>query len=475
MKRLLQLVTLLGALAWCVPASANITYVGAGAMDSDTTTTDSIAPLPASTATDDILLVYCWVRNTGDTTAVSGYTQVAQVDTSTGSHSLFWKRHDGSEGSATCNKSASADSRARQFAFRGAITSGDPWDALGSFQTTGSEPVSLTGITAGNDGDWIIMFGGYEDDDTASIVVTGTDPAAYTEVYAESATGADGAIVMAYGERTTAGASGTVTVDFNVALSDQFAGILMALQPVSFSIPSTPSAQRLECWGNTEDGASSSTQTLAITPTGGTGHILVSFARSSGGVVTHTLSDNSGSNSWSNLVADVANDDDTDNASMSIAYDIAGGSYTLTDTLSAARTFRGMGACEYDDMASASALDGSATGGVGETSGQQATVTTGTFSTTNANNVIVLMATFTCDSCTPTDGTIAGTTVPGTLTANDSMVYDLDVTSTFSTQSCTAADSTNGWVAICAGLKRAAGGGGGGAATPTLMMMGVGD
>jgi len=264
---------------WCVPASATVTYVGAGALGAATLTTDATAALPAGTQADDILFVYCWSRDTGDTTTVTDYTEVAQVDTSTGSHRLFWKRHDGSEGTATCNHDTSSDNYAIQRAFRGVVTSGNPWNAIGSFETAGAEPVSLTGITTGAIGSMVVMFGGYEDNDTASFIQTGTDPAGYTEVYAESTTGADGSMEVGYAIRTAAGSTGTVSVDFNASLSDQFAGILLSLQDACSGLSFGNGFTCIQFANNADtDSGTALTATMSANATAGNQVIVTAFA-----------------------------------------------------------------------------------------------------------------------------------------------------------------------------------------------------
>lgn len=237
LKLLLIAVFSLALLAWCAPAQAQITYVGAGTIGGALTTTDATAALPAGTQADDILLVACSVRSITDTTVVSGYTVIeADKDTSTGSHSWFWKRHDGTEGTATCNKSASADSFARQYAFRGVRTTSDPWNALVAAQVDNgtTDPTTFTGITTGAANSMVVIMDGYEDNDGSVAVVTSTDPAAYTEDYAESATGTDGSLEISYAIRTAAGATGNISINYGTiaARSDSMAVLVLSLDPV---------------------------------------------------------------------------------------------------------------------------------------------------------------------------------------------------------------------------------------------------
>ena len=213
-------------------APTQITYVGAGALGAAQTTTDATATAPSGTAAGDIALVYCWVRNTADTMNVPGYTQIpgTQIDTATGSHSWWWQRLTGPAGTATCDKSASADSYARQFVFRGVVASGNPWNAVSAGQSgtpNASGIYIATGITTAAANSMVVVFSGYQDNDEASVVMTGTSPSSYTTVYAESSVGSDGSISMGYAIRSAAGATGNITIDYNTVAGSDAAGTLV--------------------------------------------------------------------------------------------------------------------------------------------------------------------------------------------------------------------------------------------------------
>src|SRR3989304_10223633 len=186
MKRLLQFVTLLAAFLWlAVPAYSQAKFFGAGAIAGQTLTTDPVPAPPASTLTNDIIFVVCGVPSTTNTTTVSEYTQVAQGDTGTGDHRIFWKRHDGTESNPTCDRDTSADSFARVYVFRDAVTTGNPWGAIGTYTADNgtSDPTSFTGITTTATRSLVVVFDSYEDDDGSVAAVTSTDPSAYTENY----------------------------------------------------------------------------------------------------------------------------------------------------------------------------------------------------------------------------------------------------------------------------------------------------
>lgn len=472
MRRLLQLALLLALLAWCAPASAQVTYVGAGAIDGDTLTTDSIAPLPAGTQTNDILLVYCWVRSTTNTTTVTGYTEIDQVDTGTGDHRLFWKRHDGSEGSATCDKDTSADSYARQYAFRGVVTSGNPWNAISDFvaDTGTGDPTSFTGVTTGADSSMVVSFDAYEDNDGSVAAVTSTDPSAYTEDYAENANGADGSIEVAYATRTSAGATGNISINYGTiaSRSDDMANIILSLDPASI-----PNGGRIQCWGTNETAASSTTITLSLSGVqGGTGHLLHAMARGgNASATTITMSDGT-NGSWT-MIGSTIQGDPGNNARTGYFLSPASGTYTLTATFSPANANRALGVCEYTGMDTSSVYDTTASGTVPEGSGDTS-VTTGTFSTSVADETLSLWATQASVSAVFGNGTIAGTSSIAPYAVGDDMAnWTLIVSATQSGQTATATtDASVGWVAIIDTFKITTGGAP--AVTPKLTLLGVG-
>lgn len=250
-------------------ARAAVSYVGAGALGAAAAAAaDPTAALPASTQTNDILIIHAWTRSTADITTIAEFTEFAQVDTALGSHHWFWKRHDGSEGTATCDRTGTTgDSYCQMFAFRGVVTSGNPWNALGTPENdpddAGTDGIyTLTGITTGAANSMVVVFTGYEDNDEVNVAMTGTDPATYTAVYDESSVGIDGAISMGYAIRTAAGGTGNITVDYgNAETSDAAGSVVLSLTPVVAPTVTTQAASSVE--------ATTATCNGTITATGG--------------------------------------------------------------------------------------------------------------------------------------------------------------------------------------------------------------
>src|SRR3990170_235811 len=206
-----------------------------GIIGDQTPHVDMTVTLPAH-AIDDILLVMAWVRDLDDTATVTtaGWATLTGFphDTTTGRQWLFWKR---AASAAETNplvdfSGTTGDAFGQSITFRGALATADPW-TIGTWGSTGTNPLSLTSLTTPSDNNLVIAAVHYEDNDLAVAAVTGTDPAAYTEHYTESPAGADGAIEWSEAARTTAGATGAVSVDRGT-LSDQTGGILLALKPI---------------------------------------------------------------------------------------------------------------------------------------------------------------------------------------------------------------------------------------------------
>lgn len=189
--------------------------------------------LPAHQA-DDILLLSVVVRDQNDTITVAGWTQIATVDRGAVSrYWWFWKRAASSAETnpLVAKSTGTGNTYAVVITYRGAITTGDPWEVKGTPQTGTADPMVLTGITTVSADSLVVAAVAGENNNNNSIITTGTDPAAYTEHYVESAVGADGVITFSEAARTTAGATGNVSVNWSNAIPNGDGGILLALKP----------------------------------------------------------------------------------------------------------------------------------------------------------------------------------------------------------------------------------------------------
>jgi hypothetical protein len=203
---------------------------------------DPTVTLPAH-ATDDILFLMAFVRDVDDTASIITATGWAAVtgfpaDRSTvARYWLWWKRAaSASETNPVIDFSGTtADMYYIVWTFRGAITTETPMEVIGTPQTGTADPASLTTISSLTANSLIVAFLMGEDNNNASIATTGTDPSAYTELYDETIAGDDAMTGLSYFERTAAGATGTISVDFNTAVPVGWGAVVVALKPPAFT------------------------------------------------------------------------------------------------------------------------------------------------------------------------------------------------------------------------------------------------
>jgi MSHA biogenesis protein MshQ len=143
-------------------ATGKITFVGAGAVAAST---GAITPaLPANIAPDDILLLFLQTNNQaisiptpngGTWTEVLNGAQGSPQSTGTALTSgatrltVFWSRYNGTQGAPTTSDSGDHQ-LGRMVAFRGVITTGNPWDVTAggteASDTSGSIPGAINTV-----------------------------------------------------------------------------------------------------------------------------------------------------------------------------------------------------------------------------------------------------------------------------------------------------------------------------------------
>jgi len=196
---------------------------------------DPTVTLPAHAANDILLLATIVRSNTATVATPAGWTQIGSptVRGTIATYQFFWKRAaGGAETNPLINRTGTTgDVYAAVITYRGAITTGDPWEVKGTAATGTADPSVFTGISTLTADSLLVVAVAGEDNNNASIITTGTDPSAYTEHYVESATGADGVITFSEFARTAAGPTGNVSVNWNTAVPIGFGGIVLALKP----------------------------------------------------------------------------------------------------------------------------------------------------------------------------------------------------------------------------------------------------
>lgn len=200
-----------------------------------------ITPVNPAHAAGDILIVLASSRVITETCLTpAGWALIdLEADVTAWRTYAFWKRAtSGAETNPLLDWSATAGQKYGQVhTVRGAIDTGDPF-AAAVLSADLTDTIASTGVTSTVAGQLIIVAGIGSDNASASVVgVTGTDPASYTQRhYSTIATGNDAAGWFFDAARAAAGATGTVTQDFNSTMPA--AGVLVAA--IRDPVPDTP-------------------------------------------------------------------------------------------------------------------------------------------------------------------------------------------------------------------------------------------
>jgi hypothetical protein len=196
---------------------------------------DLTVTLPLHQA-NDIFLLMAFNRDVDETATVLGWTAFTGSPWDrgiSGRYWLWWKRAaSGSETNPLVDFSGTTgDAYAIVAVYRGATSVGTPWEVVGTLTTGTADPAVLTGITTLTKNSLIVVPLAGEDNNNAIITTTGTDPANYTEHYTETPLGADFMFGFSEAARTTAGATGNVSVDFDTAVPVGWGAVVLALKP----------------------------------------------------------------------------------------------------------------------------------------------------------------------------------------------------------------------------------------------------
>ena len=208
------------------------TFVAASAIGNSTAGTFTVT-LPTH-ATDDILLSISWYRASATVLLPTGWTEAATALRDTTRYYLHWKRAtSASETNPVFDYTGANDGFGLIVSYRGVINTGNPYDVLGAFASGTAEPATLTGITTLTANSLVVALIGGEDNTGTGMTMTATDPAAFIEHYAESATGTDGAVAIGEASRATTGATGNVSSAFGATVVGGGGWVLALQQPAA--------------------------------------------------------------------------------------------------------------------------------------------------------------------------------------------------------------------------------------------------
>jgi len=220
-----------------VAQAALPTFFSCGAASGST---GAITPaLPSSIVTNDILLLFLETAGTAITIPTPNggtWAEVLNSPQDTGATitrlTVFWSRYNGTQ-----TAPVTSDSGDHQVgvicAYRGIITTGDPWDVTtGGVDATSDTSGSIPGATTSGDDRLIVIVGSGDDDaDTPITTVTNADLAniSAARVNAETAQGNDGGVTVFDGEKASAGAYGATSLTYTAATTKGM--MTIALKP----------------------------------------------------------------------------------------------------------------------------------------------------------------------------------------------------------------------------------------------------
>ena len=216
-------------------AHAAVAYQGSSLVAATSTGVDVTPSLPTHQA-DDIFLLQVLVRDVDDTLTVTDWTQITTIDDGTaGRHWWYWKRATSSSETAPLvdKNTTSGDTYATVTSYRGAETSGDPWEATSAATCTGTaDPFNLNEVTTLTDGSLVVASWNDRDNASNSATYSPTSPSSLTSnMFLKSATGADGTNASGSAVKTDAGATGAVSVNPAPKAPDGACGLVLALKP----------------------------------------------------------------------------------------------------------------------------------------------------------------------------------------------------------------------------------------------------
>ncbi len=211
-------------------AHAEITFVNAGTEVKVGSGNMASVGIPAGIQNNDILVVVVHQRDNVDSTILTDWTPKVQGNgNSTNRLEVWWKRTTGSEPPPTVARVGGNSGIAVMLAFRGAVTSGDPFDAVGSVQSNSGSPISTTSITTNVDEAMVLhLFGSQDNNDWGSYTGIPTNEATQLN----NTSGGDNSLGLAYAVQSSKGATGAAGASQTKFGPDAGASVQMALKPL---------------------------------------------------------------------------------------------------------------------------------------------------------------------------------------------------------------------------------------------------
>lgn len=205
------------------------TFVAASALGNSTAGSFTIT-LPTHLA-DDVFLCLSWYRASATVATPADWTEARTWLRGTTRYYLHWRRAaSGAETDPVFDYTGADDGFGLVCSYRGCVPTGTPYDVLGTEATGTANTATLNGITTLTADSLVVALIGGEDNTATACTMTATDPAAFTEHYAESATGTDGCVAIGEAAKAATGATGDVSAAWGTSVVG-WGGIVLALIP----------------------------------------------------------------------------------------------------------------------------------------------------------------------------------------------------------------------------------------------------
>lgn len=137
------------------------------------------------------------------------------------------------------------------------------------------------------------------------------------------------------------------------------------------------------CWATNQTVGPQTSLSVSVSPVGGTGHVLVAYARSGGGT---SIAFSDIHNTW-NPAGTFFSLSGVVFSQVGYVQNVTGGTYALTATFSGSEGFAAVGACEISGLLSSGALDVGTESNA--TSGTGTSVTSPSFNTASSSEIVL--------------------------------------------------------------------------------------
>lgn len=289
--------------------AATPTFVACGAASGNTA---AITPaLPLGISANDILLLFLETDAQAITVANGNGGTWAEVTNSPQNAgtatrlTVFWSRYNGTQGNPTTSDSGDHQIGAI-CAYRGIVTTGDPWDVTsGDVDTASDTSGSIPGATTTGPDRLVVIVGAGDDDaDLPITAVTNSDLAnvSAARVNAESGAGNDGGLTVFDGQKASTGAYGVTSLTYTsatqkgmmtIALKPPVTTIGDGTNPSNSSIaPGAPATDLDTFTLQTSDGTDTVTAATVTLASGTSGGLSLVAITSNDGSTTYCSSSN---------------------------------------------------------------------------------------------------------------------------------------------------------------------------------------